>query len=186
MKFLYFHCPVLMSFLKCGWQIIEILVLSGVHVLLMLFVCTCIYVHWCPTRFPYQMMFGRLTITRRVSPVEEELLTPSKHSSALLLYVGFVLLDILFSMRCFVDNYLSLFLFSVGQCFACFSSIYGFWLPLLVSSTFSWHWSKQFLLTGNWIFNMTYFRVSLNNFWNRIRFYFFFLISMKLPRFLPL
>jgi hypothetical protein len=84
MKFLYFHCPGLMSFLKSGWQIIEILVLSGVHVLLMLFVCTCIYVHWCPTRFPYQMMFGRLTITRRASPVEQELLTPSKHSSALL------------------------------------------------------------------------------------------------------
>jgi hypothetical protein len=65
-----------MSFLKCGWQIIEIIVLSGVHVLLMLFVCTCIYVHWCPTRFPYRRMFGRLTITRRVSPVEQELLTP--------------------------------------------------------------------------------------------------------------
>ena len=120
MKFLYFHCPGLMSFLKCGWQIIEILVLSGVHVLLMLFVCTCIYVHWCPTRFPYQRMFGRLTITRRVSPVEEELLTPSKHSSALLLYVGFVLLDILFSMRCFVDNYLSLFLFFCWPMFCLF------------------------------------------------------------------
>jgi len=45
----------------------------GVHVLLMLFVF--IYLYWCPTRFPYQMMFVSLNSNTTVSLVEQELLT---------------------------------------------------------------------------------------------------------------
>ena len=37
-----------------AWFILTLICIVGVHVLFMLFVS--IYVHWCPKRFPYQMM----------------------------------------------------------------------------------------------------------------------------------
>jgi hypothetical protein len=44
-----------------------------IHVLSMVFLF--IYVYWCLTRFPYQMTSCRFTVTRRVSNVEQELIT---------------------------------------------------------------------------------------------------------------
>ena len=41
-----------------------------------------IFVYWCPTRFPYQIMFVSLTVTRRVPLVEQELLTLPEHPSS--------------------------------------------------------------------------------------------------------
>jgi hypothetical protein len=38
------------------------------HVLFMLFVFT--YAYWCPTRFPYHMMFMSFNVTQQVSLVE--------------------------------------------------------------------------------------------------------------------
>ena len=44
-----------------------------IHVLSMVFLF--IYVYWCLTRFQYQMTSCRFTVTRRVSNVEQELIT---------------------------------------------------------------------------------------------------------------
>jgi hypothetical protein len=44
--------------------------------------------------------------------------------------VWFVMLDVSFSVYCFVDSCLSLFPFSFGHCIVCPSPIYGFWLLL--------------------------------------------------------
>ena len=38
-----------------------------------------VYVCWCPMRFLYQMMFVSLTVTRRVSHVEQKLLSRLEH-----------------------------------------------------------------------------------------------------------
>jgi hypothetical protein len=65
-------------------------------------------------------------------------------------------LDIFILYVCFVDLCLSFCTFSFGHCVVCYSSIYGFWLPLwylqtLLSETDRW-WTqllrkgKQFLL----------------------------------------
>jgi hypothetical protein len=55
--------------------------------------------------------------------VEQELLTLPSTSQEL---VGFVFLDLDFSMYCFVDHFLSLCLFSFDHCIFCHSSVYSF------------------------------------------------------------
>ena len=53
---------------------------------------------------------------------------PSEHPSSSQDLVGFVFLDLDFSMYCFVDHFLSLCLFSFDHCIFCHSSVYNFWL----------------------------------------------------------
>jgi hypothetical protein len=68
------------------WYLYPFVYVWGVHVLFMSFVF--IYVYWCPTRFPYQMLLVCLTVTWPVSLVEQELLTlPGHLSSSLVLSV---------------------------------------------------------------------------------------------------
>jgi len=43
---------------------------------------TFVYVYWCPTRFPYRMMFLLFNSNTTVSLVEQELLTLPKHLSS--------------------------------------------------------------------------------------------------------
>ena len=50
--------------------------------------------------------------------------------------VGFQLLTLQFSVKCFVDRCFSLYSFSFGHCIFCPSSIYRFWLPFGVSKLF--------------------------------------------------
>jgi hypothetical protein len=97
-------------------------VLSGVHVFLMLFVFTYtgvqhdFHIKWCSCR---------VTVKRRVSLVEQELIFLLEHLSSLPVFSGVrvarsLVLCVLLIIIC---------LFSVGHCIVC-PSIYGFWLPL--------------------------------------------------------
>ena len=66
-------------------------------------------------------------VTRRVPHVEQELLSISQgNTSSLPLFVGFALLDVQFSVQCFIDRCLSFRPLSFGYCIVCLSSIYGF------------------------------------------------------------
>jgi hypothetical protein len=65
------------------------------NVLLMLF--EFIYVYWCSTRFPYHVMLVSF-VTRRVSLVEQELLTIQDRMCSFLLFVEYVLLTLVFSV----------------------------------------------------------------------------------------
>ena len=49
---------------------------------------------------------------------------------------GFPLLNLQFSVKCFVDRCFSLYSISFGHCIFCPSSIYRFWLPFGVSKLF--------------------------------------------------
>jgi hypothetical protein len=69
-------------------------------------------------------------LTRRVSLVEQELLTPPEHMSSLPVFSGVRVTRSLVLCVCFVDRCLSFCPFSSGHCVVCSSSIYWFWLPL--------------------------------------------------------
>ena len=69
-------------------------------------------------------------LTRRVSLVEQKLLTLQEHPSSPLVFSGVRVTRSLVLYVCFVDRCLSLCTFSFGHCVVCSSSIYGFWLPL--------------------------------------------------------
>jgi hypothetical protein len=77
-------------------------------------------------------------LTRRVSVVEQELLTLPEHLNSPPVFSGIRVTRSLVLYVCFVDRCLSFYLFSFGHCVACSSSIYGFWLTL---------WYLQILLT---------------------------------------
>ena len=77
-------------------------------------------------------------LTRRVSLEEQELLTLPKHLSSPPVFSGVRVTRSLVLYVCFVDRCLSFCPFSFGHCVVCSSSIYGFWLPLLVSSNSSY------------------------------------------------
>jgi hypothetical protein len=69
-------------------------------------------------------------LTRRMSLVEQELLTLLEH---LCLHPFFLWVRVTRSLVlyvCFVDRCLSFCTFSFGHCVVCSSSIYGLWLPL--------------------------------------------------------
>jgi hypothetical protein len=53
------------------------------------------------------------TVTRQVSLVEQGLVIFPEHMSSPAVLVGFILFDILFSVKCFVDRYLSFYPFSL-------------------------------------------------------------------------
>ena len=79
-------------------------------------------------------------LTRRVPPVEQELLTLPEHLSLPPVFSGVRFTRSLVLYICFVDRCLSFCTFSFGHCVVCSSSIYGFWLP---------RWYLQTLLTSN-------------------------------------
>ena len=68
-------------------------------------------------------------LTRRVSLVEQELLTLPRHLGSPPVS-GVRVTRSLFSYVCFADLCLSFCTFSFGHCFVCSSSIFGFGLPL--------------------------------------------------------
>jgi hypothetical protein len=68
-------------------------------------------------------------LARRVSLVEQELLTLPEHLSSPQVFCGVRVNRFLALCVCFVDRCLSFCTFSFGHCAVC-SLIYGFWLPL--------------------------------------------------------
>ena len=72
-------------------------------------------------------------LTRRVSLVEQELLTLPEHQGSPPVFSGIRVTRSLFLHVCFADLCLSFCTFSFGHYFVCSSSIYGFWLPLFDS-----------------------------------------------------
>ena len=69
-------------------------------------------------------------LTRRLSLVEQELLTLPELMSSPPVLSGVRVSPSLVLCVCFVDRCLSLCTLSFGHCVVCYSSIYGFWLPL--------------------------------------------------------
>ena len=69
-------------------------------------------------------------LTRRVSLVEQELLTFPEHLSSPPVFCGVRVTRYLVLCVCFIDRCLSFCTFSFAHCVVCSSSIYGFWLPL--------------------------------------------------------
>ena len=97
---------------------------GGNHALFMLFVF--IYAYWCPTRFPYQMMFvsfnGNTTGVTRGTGIAK----PSEAPEFTPVFSGVrVALSLVFCVM-FCGCCLSLRSFSFGHCVVCPSSIYGF------------------------------------------------------------
>ena len=90
--------------------------------------------------FPHSWLItGCVTrLTRRVSLVEQELLTFPDPLCSPPVFIGVRVTRSLALCVCFVDRCLSCCTFSFGHCVVCSSSIYGFWLPL---------WYLQTLLT---------------------------------------
>ena len=81
-------------------------------------------------------------LTRRVSLVEQELLTLPEHLSSPPGFSGLRVTRSLVLYVCFVDRCLSLCPFSFGYCVVCSSSIYGFWLRLWYLQTLC-QWVKK-------------------------------------------
>ena len=93
--------------------------------------------------FPHlRLITGCVTrLTRRVSLVEQELLTLPEHLSSPLGFSGLRFTPSLVLCVCFIDRCLLFCTFSYGHCFVCSSPIYGLWLPL---------WYLQSLLIVIW------------------------------------
>jgi hypothetical protein len=69
-------------------------------------------------------------LIRRVSLVEQKLLTLPEHLSSPPVFSGIRVTRSLVLYVCFVDRCLAFCTFSFGHCVVCSSSMYGFWLPL--------------------------------------------------------
>ena len=80
-------------------------------------------------KIPYDTGFVT-RLTQQVSLVEQELLTLPEHLSSPPVISGVRVTRSLVLYVCFVNRCLSFCTFSFGHCVVCFSSIYGFWLPL--------------------------------------------------------
>jgi hypothetical protein len=78
---------------------------------------------------------------------------PSKAPERTPGFSGFVLLDLYFSVCCFVDRWLSFCGFSFCHCIICSSSIYGFFAIPLVSANLSYVLS---LMTRSFILSFCY------------------------------
>jgi hypothetical protein len=104
--------------------------------------------------FPHAwLVTGLVTrLTRRVSLVEQELLTLSEHNSSPPVFSGVRLTRSLLLCVCFVDRFLSFCTFSFDHCVVCPSSIYGFWLHL---------WYLQILHTDDTQKSASYFDLHL-------------------------
>jgi hypothetical protein len=71
-----------------------------------------------------------IRLARRVSLVEQELLTLAEHLISPPIFSGVRVTRSLVICVCFVDRCLSFCTFPFGHCVVCSSSIYGFWWPL--------------------------------------------------------
>jgi hypothetical protein len=82
--------------------------------------------------FPHsRLITGFVTrLTRRVTLVEQELLTLPGHLSSPSVFTGVRFTRSLVLYVCFVDRCLSFCTFYFGHFVVCSSLIYGFWLPL--------------------------------------------------------
>ena len=91
--------------------------------------------------FPHSWLItGFVTrLTRRMSPVKQELLTILEHPSSPPVLSGVHVTRSLVLCVCFIDRCLSCCTFSFDHCVVCSSLICGFWLPL---------WYLQTLLNG--------------------------------------
>ena len=78
--------------------------------------------------FPHsRLITGFVTrLTRRVPPVEQELLTLPEHPRSPPIFTGARVTRSLVLYACFVDRCLSICTLSSGHCIVCSSSIYGF------------------------------------------------------------
>jgi hypothetical protein len=87
--------------------------------------------------FPHYLLITGFVkgVTGRMLHMEQELPNLPEHLRSPRMLVGFALLDLQFSIYCFVDRCLSLCPFSFDHCFV-YPSIYGFWLPLWYLQTF--------------------------------------------------
>ena len=77
-----------------------------------------------------------LTLTRRVSLVEQEVSTLPQHMCSPAVFVWVRVAWSLFFCACFVYRCLSFCIFSFDHCTVCSSSVYGFFLPLWYLQTF--------------------------------------------------
>jgi hypothetical protein len=96
-----------------------------------------------PRSVPHSWLITRFvtTATRRLPPVEQELLTIPEYLRSPSVFNGVRVTISLVLCVCFVDHCLSFCPFSFGHCVVCSSWIYGFWLPL---------WYLQTLLITCW------------------------------------
>ena len=78
----------------------------------------------------------RLTVTRHVSLVEQELITLPRNLNSISISSGFVLFNLWPSVQCSIDYCLSFCPFSFGNSIVCPYSIFDIWIPLLYLQTF--------------------------------------------------
>jgi len=100
-----------------------------------IYVFVFIYVYWCPTRFLYQMMFVSFNSNTTVVTCEAGTANLSGTHEFTPVLVGFVFLDLLFFVWCFVDCCLSFCPFLWSLC--CLSSDLMLLITSLVPSNFS-------------------------------------------------
>ena len=107
-----------------GWPLWNICVTNN-HGYVPLFVSTSRF-------FPRSwLVIGFVTrLTRRVSLVEQQLLTRTEQLNSPPVFSGVRVTRSLVLYVCFVDRCLSFCAFSYGHCVVCSFSIYGFWLPI--------------------------------------------------------
>ena len=100
-------------------------------------ICLFIYVYWCPTRFPYELMFVLFISSRGVPLVEREpiIIPPELHRSRW----GSMFSTFQFSVWCFVPFLLTIVLSVLLRCKA-FHYLFGI-LKLFLRSRF--HWRAQ-------------------------------------------
>ena len=129
--------------------------------------------------FPHSWFItGFITrLARRMSLVEQELLTLPDHLSSPPVFSEVRVTRCLVLCVCFVDRCLSFCTFSFGHCVVCSSSIYGFWLPLWYLQTLlerpctdsSLHANIILLVSLCWIYRLNKTIISFpknSSFWN--------------------
>jgi len=112
-------------------------------------------------------------LTRRVSLVEQELLTCTEHLISPPIFSGVHVTRSLVLLVCFVDRCLSFCNFSFGHCVVCSSSIYGFWLHLWYLQTLL---SCGFLCKICYLFFFVHQSIAMVNFTYILLYYIFSLI----------
>ena len=90
-----------------------------------------IYAYWCPTQFPYQIMFVSFSNTTTGVTCGAGTANPSgAHECTAGFLAGFVLLDLLlYALWIVVCPFV---IFHFGHCIVCSVSICGFWLPFCI------------------------------------------------------
>ena len=97
------------------------------------------------SKISFVLLFGRIDFQISFKHLEQELLTLPEDLSSPPVFSGVRVTRSLVLCVCFVDRCLSFCAFSFGHCIVCFSSIYGFWLPLCYLQTLLLIYSQYFL-----------------------------------------